>query len=60
VLVPCGDEEAFAREALALAGDPEHRTALAAQARTRAAALGTWDDVAARLLDAYRAAGVVW
>jgi glycosyltransferase involved in cell wall biosynthesis len=60
VLVPSGDDAAFAREALALAGDPEHRTALAAQAHARAAALGTWDDVAAKLLDAYRAAGATW
>jgi glycosyltransferase involved in cell wall biosynthesis len=60
VLVPSGDEAAFAREALALAANPDRRSKLSSEARARAKTLGTWDDVAARLLDAYRAAGVVW
>jgi hypothetical protein len=60
VLVPSGDEAAFAREALALAADSDRRSKLSAAGRARAKTLGTWDDVAARLLDAYRAAGVAW
>ncbi len=60
VLVPSGDAAAFAREAIALAADSDRRSKLSAEARARARTLGTWDDVAAKLLDAYRAAGALW
>jgi glycosyltransferase involved in cell wall biosynthesis len=60
VLVPLGESGAMAEAARALLADPERRRALSEAARARARALGTWDDVVARILDAYRAAGAVW
>ena len=60
VLVPRGDDGAMAEAVRALLADRERRRALSEAARARARTLGTWDDVAARILDAYRAAGAVW
>jgi len=60
VTVPKGDGGAMAGAVASLLADPARRRALSEAARARARALGTWDDVAARILDAYRAAGVAW
>jgi len=54
VLVPPGDEAAFARAVLSLLADPAMGRRMAAAARARVAGLFTWERLAAVAMAAYR------
>ena len=53
VLVENGDTPAFVRAVTEVLDQTSFRSALAMRARVRAAVLGTWDDVARRIVQAY-------